>query len=237
MNCPKCGGYNPDGSKFCADCGEVLPFTPKEKKKGASLPIRIAQTLVALFLGFMALGALVQGGRGIVAALVMVLGALLISPLANRVFPLKAVVQIVGVFVLFVVGIALFPTSESSEKIKTDSSSAAETTTMTTEATPTEAVVETTAKTTTTTAATTTAETTTTTEETSTTTETTTTAEEHRYYVLNTNTGKIHVPSCYTLEDNGEGYEDIMDITQEWVEENGYSICGKCNPYVPRVGE
>ncbi|MBE6513487.1 MAG: zinc-ribbon domain-containing protein [Methanobrevibacter olleyae] len=26
VNCPKCGSYNPTGSKFCSECGSAMKF-------------------------------------------------------------------------------------------------------------------------------------------------------------------------------------------------------------------
>lgn len=73
--------------------------------------------------------------------------------------------------------------------------------------------------------------------ETPTNTTTVETTDGHRYYVLNPNSGKIHTPDCYTLDEHSGDYEDIMDITEEWVEANGYTLCQKCYPYVPSEKE
>lgn len=87
---------------------------------------------------------------------------------------------------------------------------------------------------------TTTIETTTTTEAPTSTITTTTTSKApetttagHRYYILNHNSGILHSPTCYTLEDSSPDYEDVIDVSQEWLDANGYRTCKKCNPFVP----
>lgn len=103
----------------------------------------------------------------------------------------------------------------------------ASSTTTTTSNTPT-----TTSNTTTTTSNTPT-ETTTSTVATTTTSKPPETSAAHRYYVLNHNSGILHSPTCYTLEDNSPDYEDVIDVSQEWLNANGYRVCKKCNPFVP----
>ena len=116
----------------------------------------------------------------------------------------------------------------------------AENVTTTTSAMP--AITTTSTKETTTTesSTTTTIETATTTEAPTSTTTTTTTSKApktttagHRYYILNHNSGVLHSPTCYTLEDSSPDYEDVIDISQEWLDANGYRTCKKCNPFVP----
>ena len=49
-------------------------------------------------------------------------------------------------------------------------------------------------------------------------------------YVLNTNTGKFHYPSCSSVEDMKEKNRADFHGTREELIEQGYSPCGRCKP-------
>lgn len=49
-------------------------------------------------------------------------------------------------------------------------------------------------------------------------------------YVLNTNTKKIHYPDCPSLDDTKEKNKEIFNGTREYLIENGYTPCNRCNP-------
>lgn len=49
-------------------------------------------------------------------------------------------------------------------------------------------------------------------------------------YILNTNTKKFHEQGCSSVKDINEENKESFDGTKEWLEENGYSSCKRCNP-------
>ena len=49
-------------------------------------------------------------------------------------------------------------------------------------------------------------------------------------YVLNTNTGKFHYPSCSSVEDMKEKNRADFHGTREELIDMGYSPCGRCKP-------
>ena len=49
-------------------------------------------------------------------------------------------------------------------------------------------------------------------------------------YVLNTNTGKFHVPTCGSAEQIDEKNREFYSGTREDVTAMGYEPCGECNP-------
>lgn len=51
-----------------------------------------------------------------------------------------------------------------------------------------------------------------------------------RDYVINTNTGKFHVPSCSSVKDIKEHNRKDVHATRDSVIAQGYSPCGKCKP-------
>ena len=53
---------------------------------------------------------------------------------------------------------------------------------------------------------------------------------ENATYVLNTNSMKIHKPSCGSVETIKEGNRAYTNRTREELIEQGYEPCGRCNP-------
>lgn len=51
-----------------------------------------------------------------------------------------------------------------------------------------------------------------------------------REYVLNTNTGKFHIPSCYSIDQMNEENKQIFTGTRDEVLALGYEPCLNCNP-------
>ena len=49
-------------------------------------------------------------------------------------------------------------------------------------------------------------------------------------YILNTNTKKIHYPDCPSLDDTKEKNKEIFNGSREYLIENGYTPCSRCNP-------
>ena len=49
-------------------------------------------------------------------------------------------------------------------------------------------------------------------------------------YVLNTNSKKIHLPSCESALNISEDNMEISDLSKEELIEQGYSACGNCKP-------
>lgn len=49
-------------------------------------------------------------------------------------------------------------------------------------------------------------------------------------WVLNTNTGKFHIPSCSSVKDIKEGNRRDVHMTRDAVIAQGYQPCGKCHP-------
>lgn len=143
--------------------------------------------------------------------------------------------------ILFIFGVSLLPNTAVEDSDKDNSNSRMieayedETTeVITTEATTTEV---TTTEVTTTEVATTEAITSETTTTASATTENITTelaATENvapqSTYVLNTNTGKFHYPSCSSVDDMKDSNKAYHTGTRDEVIGMGYSPCGRCNP-------
>ncbi|MDE5649121.1 MAG: hypothetical protein K2I33_04380 [Oscillospiraceae bacterium] len=48
-------------------------------------------------------------------------------------------------------------------------------------------------------------------------------------YVINYNTGKFHMPSCYTIRDSNN--IDTHNGTKDELIEQGYEACKKCKPW------
>lgn len=88
--------------------------------------LHIVQWLVAAFLAIFSVVGFTRGGAGILSGLLLLAGAFLISPLPDKIPAFgsiskgKAVVQIVGCFALFIIGIVVSPASpnESSETVE-----------------------------------------------------------------------------------------------------------------------
>jgi len=53
--------------------------------------------------------------------------------------------------------------------------------------------------------------------------------EHSSYYVLNTNTKKVHLPSCYYVQKISPKNYAVTDDLQSAID-NGYSKCQKCRP-------
>ena len=51
-----------------------------------------------------------------------------------------------------------------------------------------------------------------------------------RDYVINTNTGKFHVPSCSSVKDIKPGNRQDVHMTRDAVIAQGWQPCGKCKP-------
>ena len=49
-------------------------------------------------------------------------------------------------------------------------------------------------------------------------------------YILNTNTGKFHKPSCSSVDQMKESNKQAYTGLREDVIARGYSPCGRCNP-------
>lgn len=49
-------------------------------------------------------------------------------------------------------------------------------------------------------------------------------------YVLNTNSGKFHYPSCQSVSDMKDSNKQFFNGNREELVEQGYSPCGRCNP-------
>ena len=49
-------------------------------------------------------------------------------------------------------------------------------------------------------------------------------------YILNTNTGKFHKPSCSSVDQMKESNKQAYTGLREDVIAQGYSPCGRCNP-------
>ncbi len=49
-------------------------------------------------------------------------------------------------------------------------------------------------------------------------------------YILNTNTKKIHLPSCSSVEDIKEGNKEETSLSKEALLLQGYTPCGRCKP-------
>ena len=47
-------------------------------------------------------------------------------------------------------------------------------------------------------------------------------------YVINTNTGKYHDPSCHSVESMSESNKKVMKTTKKELERQGYEPCGNC---------
>ena len=54
--------------------------------------------------------------------------------------------------------------------------------------------------------------------------------EKGREYILNTNTGKFHYPSCSSVKDIKESNKKVFNGTRDEVIDEGYEPCGKCHP-------
>lgn len=51
-----------------------------------------------------------------------------------------------------------------------------------------------------------------------------------RDYVINTNTGKFHTPTCSSVKDIKPGNRSDVHMTREAVIAQGWQPCGKCKP-------
>lgn len=49
-------------------------------------------------------------------------------------------------------------------------------------------------------------------------------------YILNTNTQKIHYPTCSSVDQMQEKNKQVTDLSKEELMSQGYSPCGKCKP-------
>lgn len=56
------------------------------------------------------------------------------------------------------------------------------------------------------------------------------TEDNGRDYVLNTNTGKFHYPSCSSVDEIKETNKSHYHGTRDELIEQGYSPCGRCHP-------
>jgi hypothetical protein len=55
-------------------------------------------------------------------------------------------------------------------------------------------------------------------------------AAQERDYVINTNTGKFHYPSCSSVKDIKPGNRQDVHMTRDAVIAQGWQPCGKCKP-------
>ena len=60
--------------------------------------------------------------------------------------------------------------------------------------------------------------------------EPTPTPQPEKDWVLNTNTGKFHKPSCSSVKDIKETNRRDVHMTRDDVIAQGYQPCGKCHP-------
>ena len=51
-----------------------------------------------------------------------------------------------------------------------------------------------------------------------------------RDYVINTNTGKFHTPTCSSVKDIKPGNRQDVHMTRDAVIAQGWQPCGKCKP-------
>ena len=51
-----------------------------------------------------------------------------------------------------------------------------------------------------------------------------------RDYVINTNTGKFHIPSCSSVKDIKPANRSDVHMTRDAVIAQGWQPCGKCKP-------
>lgn len=49
-------------------------------------------------------------------------------------------------------------------------------------------------------------------------------------YIINTNTGKFHYPSCHSVDDMKESNKQETQLTRDELVGQGYSPCGNCKP-------
>ena len=56
------------------------------------------------------------------------------------------------------------------------------------------------------------------------------TEDNGRDYVVNTNTGKFHYPSCSSVDEIKESNKSHYHGTRDELIEQGYSPCGRCHP-------
>lgn len=49
-------------------------------------------------------------------------------------------------------------------------------------------------------------------------------------YIINTNTGKFHYPSCHSVDDMKESNKQETQLTRDELVAQGYSPCGNCKP-------
>ena len=54
--------------------------------------------------------------------------------------------------------------------------------------------------------------------------------QEQRTYILNTNTGKFHIPSCYSVKRMNEENKQTYTGSRDDLISQGYSPCKNCNP-------
>lgn len=53
---------------------------------------------------------------------------------------------------------------------------------------------------------------------------------EEANYIINTNTGKFHIPSCTSASEMAEKNKEKTNLTRDELIEQGYSPCGRCKP-------
>lgn len=205
--------------------------------------------IVICFLG--GLGAIEQGFLGVISGIILIAAGLIMIPQITDLIPIlqgKGTLTLVASIVLFLAGGAIMPKTESpSEEVSPDraipiateiveTTTVEETTTTTTVTTTEITTTETTTSETTTivtTTETTTSETTTTT-----TTETVSVTDPPQVvktqpvsdWIINTDTGKFHYPSCRDVDRMDESNKWYYTGTYNDVTGMGYSPCGHCHP-------
>jgi len=240
------------------------------KMKNQTISVIFTVLLILIQCGFAAFGLILVLGmilnNAIPSAIIMLLSALVVSPLIRltpvlkKIPILRAVLQFVMAFVLFIISFLVMPPLEDTDKADVSSQSAiVQTETDTAETESTEVSSEDTAAassisvtvttsvstttTTTTSATTTTTETTVTTTTTTTeivtttvspatviTTYTTVKPVNTITYVCNTSSMKFHYPSCSSVDNISSQNRSDSTKTREELIAMGYDPCGRCHP-------
>jgi hypothetical protein len=55
--------------------------------------------------------------------------------------------------------------------------------------------------------------------------------KEEYHWILNTNTKKVHIPTCNSVKQMKEKNKKESDLSPEELKSKGYTACKNCNPF------